>query len=164
MWCEFIQGYTSRCLFSEPASLNGIAEVEQSLRVALPNDLKTLLEEANGASVDLAIAGGEEPCEVSLFWSTQEILEENRLYRSFDAEEAQRIDPFTSLLFFASMPNGDPIAFQVTDGTIIEPTIIAMSHEDWADRRLVAASLRDYLAWFLNVAAKLETDMKHNSE
>ena len=154
MWREFIQSFTSRCDFSGPASLAEIAEVEQKLGVTLPDDLRNLLQETNGAVVSMAFLvgqsypGDESDC-CSLVWSTGEILEENLNFREFDECDPPMFESFTPLLFFASIPNGDPVAFRGVNGGVTDPAVVAMSHENYGDRWEVAASLRDYLTMML---------------
>lgn len=160
MWREFIQNFTSSCYFWEPASLSEVAEVEQALGVTLPEDLRNLLQETNGAAVGMAfIVGAEYPGHeshyCSLVWSTGDMLKENLQFRAFDEDNPYIFAPLKPLLFFASLPNGDPVAFRVVDEHVINSTVIAMSHENYATRWEVAASLRDFLTWMLHEEIKV---------
>ena len=153
MWREFIQGFTPHCHFSEPAPPSEIAQLEQELSVRLPDDLRTLLAETDGAAVSVTFSGDEEPMLLSLVWSVAEMLNANQSFRAYDVEKPGQFPPLTPLLFFASEPNGDPIAFHATD----EPGIIKMSHEDYGERTVRALSLREYLTWLLEPVAEAKT-------
>ena len=150
MWREFIQTFTENAHFSEPASSAELAEVEQAVGMPLPQDLRSLLQETNGLDVSFRFAGleNEAPLLISLIWSTHEIIEKNTMYHSFDEGEKVRI--LTDLYFFASEPNGDPIAFPFRNGRADETSTVTISHEDYRDRRVEAWSLRDYLTCFLD--------------
>ncbi|MBV9851154.1 MAG: SMI1/KNR4 family protein [Armatimonadetes bacterium] len=157
MWREFIRSLTSLGRFSDPASAEEIARLEQTLGVHLPEDLRTLLEESNGVSVGPVFPELNDIV-LSLVWSTEEIREENAFFRSFEASHPGEFPPLTPLFFFASEPNGDLLAFQVSDGRLTEPSIIRMRHDDYGDRKVVAASLREYLTQFLQFTTERERD------
>ena len=155
MWREFIRGFASHCHFSEAATPAEIAALELELGVKLPPDLHALLEETDGADVSVTFPGmgDEAPMRLSLVWSVAETLKENRAFRAFDTQMPGQFPPLSPLLFFASEPNGDPVAFQTTGGT----GIVRMSHEDYGERTVRASSLREYLARFLGPVAEAET-------
>ena len=51
MWREFFESFGRPCFFGEPASAQAITELEQSLLVVLPTELRDLFLEMNGMSV-----------------------------------------------------------------------------------------------------------------
>ena len=156
MWREFIQGLTTELDLAQPASPMEIDQAEQRLGVRLPDDLRGLLQETNGASFGMNLPGEDKMCHFCLIWSTEEMLEQNLNLREFDENFPEQFEPLTPLLFFASLPNGDPVAFRMTDGQVSSPTVVSMSHEAFGECREVSASLGDYLRLLLSVEAEAE--------
>ena len=164
MWREFIESFKPDSEFSEPASAAEIAQVEQGLRVSLPDDLRGLLQETNGVAFSPAVPGMEEASYCCLVWSTDEMLEENLTFRQFDEDYPEEFEQLSELLFFASELNGDPVAFRVSDGRVSNPAVVAMSHENYGERWEMSASLRDYLSIVLGDAAESgQGAVKHNA-
>jgi len=125
--------------------------LEQTLHIAMPAELREIYLETDGVSLHPAFFDevGEEECNLQILWTLDEIHRENLEFRNWAAGLESATLSFNNLLFFASLPNGDPIGFVVHNAEIIEPQIIVMSHEDWKDRRLLTMSLREYLTTLL---------------
>ncbi|HEX6480110.1 MAG TPA: SMI1/KNR4 family protein [Ktedonobacteraceae bacterium] len=136
MWRELTRGLCSDCEFYPPASFSEIASVEQSLKVALPKDLKDLLTESNGIHGEYGL---------HLIWSTEEIQETNLLLRT--PRFAQDYMPLDSLLFFADAGNGEKFAFGIIEGRIKCPFIYSWNPID-DSRTWRAPSLKLYLEWW----------------
>ena len=138
MWQELIQELAEDVSFDPPASPLQIAQVEEALQVALPDDLKDLLLEANGV---WALS------RTALAWSTERIIKENLEYRAFpDFKELYM--PFDPLLFFGEEGNGDLYAFVILAGKIRNFDIFLWDHET-DSRQWYASELRQYLQWRL---------------
>ena len=134
MWRELIQELGEDVGFDPPASSLQVAEVEEALQVALPNDLKELLREANGV---WALYG------TALVWSTERIIKENLEYRTFPNFKELYM-PFDPLLFFGDEGNGDLYAFLILAGKIRGSNIFLWDHET-GSRRWYAFGLQRYL-------------------
>ena len=77
MWRELIQGVVpadvfQRYEFRPPATDSTIDELERSLQVGLPNELRSLLKETNGIADQYG----------RFVWSAEEIRKENLEFRS----------------------------------------------------------------------------------
>lgn len=151
MWREFISGFKIDCTFFLPASKDQLKQIEDALGVELPDDLRGLLSESNGVMITPAFPGYEGmDLSTDLIWPADEILKENIRYREVEPE-------FTSFLLFASQPNGDPLAFPITDGVANRSSIALIPHDDvWSNRRVIADSLEGYLDLFLGLVAEQE--------
>jgi hypothetical protein len=158
---EFIKCFTPNCTFFEPASADEIARLEEALQVRLPDELRSLLAETNGVMIasDVLKSNAENDAPtLSLVWSTAEILEENLRFRAVGEQESpqNRLAPLTALLFFASEPNGDALAFRVVNREVLDTRVVSMSHDNYHRRWEIAVSLRDYLGKFLEVIGEHE--------
>jgi hypothetical protein len=144
MWRELILSLDPKAMLLPPATEEQIAALEQTLGVALPGDLKSLLRESNGVAGEYG---------VSLIWSTEEIAERNIAMRTQPPFLTDYM-PFESLLFFADAGNGDQFAYRIIQQTARENRIYAWNHED-DGRTSVAWLLQDFLERWLNGTLKI---------
>src|SRR5436305_1477768 len=72
-WQELIKHLCAECGFSSPATQDQVAEVEQALGLAIPNELKQLLLESNGV---------QDQTMSDMIWSADKIIRENLMYRN----------------------------------------------------------------------------------
>lgn len=134
MWRELIQSLFTDARFGEPAAADGIARLEHELRVALPLELRDLLEETNGVHANYS---------TPLVWSVAAIVDENRAFRS-NKDFVELYLPFDDLLFFGADGGGNQFAYRILGGRIPETSwIYRWDHED-DSRQWFAADLRDY--------------------
>lgn len=122
--------------FTAPASQPALAELEASLGVSLPEQLRDLLQETDG------IEQGNGP----LIWSVERIGAVNQHFRA-DEDLADLYMPFDQLLFFADAGNGDQFAFPIIGGEA-RADVFAWDHEN-DSRSWVAPSLDLLLEWWL---------------
>jgi hypothetical protein len=134
MWRELVSQLFDDAKFSPPAAPADIQAVEPALELSLPDDLKGFLLESNG----LAAHYGS-----PLVWSTREMVEQNRLFRS-NADFAELYMPFDCLLFFGADVNGDQFAYRVLAGRIRETSWIFKWDHESDNREWFAADLKDF--------------------
>jgi hypothetical protein len=139
MWLELISKLSDDCEFNLPAAFAEILAVEESLVVALADELKGLLKETNGVN-DKYGSG--------LIWSIERIQHDNIEFRTTE-DFKDLYMPFDSLLFFADAGNGDQFAFTILDGEIRRNDIFVWNHEN-DSRTWAASNLKQYLEWSLN--------------
>jgi len=125
--------------------------LQRALHVVLPTESREIVSETHGVSVRPSFFDdiGEEESLLGVLWTLDEVCKQNLGFRTWKEEAEPKIAPLSSLLFFASEPNGDPVGFVVTEGKVVKPEIIVMSHEDYEDRRVRCGSLRDCLTALL---------------
>ena len=131
-------------MFAFPCLPEELDGVEKTLNVALPSELRELLDETNGVVGDYGL---------NLVWTAERIRKDNLEFRSYP-NFRELYMPFDSLLFFADAGNGDQFAFPILDGEIRRADIFAWNHED-DSRTWVAPSLERYLEWWLSGKIKL---------
>jgi hypothetical protein len=134
-WRELIGSAFTDAKFYIPASDKEIRHAERELGVEFPGDLRQLLLETNGASAHYS---------APLIWPVEEIIEQNRHFRSSTAF-AKLYKPFTDLLFFGAEGNGDQFAYRVLEGRISDASIYEWDHET-DERILFASGLKDYVS------------------
>jgi hypothetical protein len=155
MWIELAQKYTPNCIFSPPAPEALFARLEEALGVALPGSLRGLLSETNGLNIRPSFVEWVEPDDCTRFiYSAEQIVETNLWLRSIELKE--EVAPLHSMLFFADEPNGDFLGFPVAAGRVDDSAVVSMSHENFAERRVVAGSLQELLTVFLSHVQRLE--------
>ena len=138
-WCEFIQTLTSEYRFFPPTNIERLSTAEDALGVALPSELKELLQQSDGINGEYSLA---------LVWALERIQSDNLRFRTYpDFRELYM--PFDPLLFFADAGNGDQFAFAIRGGQIRSTDIYVWNHED-DSRTWVAPSLDKYLEWWLS--------------
>ncbi len=93
-------GIASRAQFREPASLQEMESLEETLRVRLPAELRTLLLETNGVLELLQVDNGEWIENMWLIWPTTMIADDNLRWRQPSARDTWDRD-FSRFLFFA---------------------------------------------------------------
>jgi hypothetical protein len=106
--------------------------------VALPEELRTLLEEADGIVGEYGLG---------VVWPIARIIEDNLTFRG-SKEFRDLYMPFDCLLFFGDAGNGDQFAYSLAGGEIRRDDIFAWDHEN-DSRTWVAPSLSTYLEWWL---------------
>jgi hypothetical protein len=143
-WQAFIENLEPDSTFHSPATPNEIADVETSLNVLLPNELKGLLQESNGVEGSYGLG---------LIWNVERIQKDNLFFRQFlDYKDIYM--PFDHLLFFSDAGNCDLFAFGILNGKIQSGDIFVWNHED-DSRQWVAPSLEIYLEWWLTGRLKI---------
>ena len=150
MWRELIQSYTQNGVLTEPASEGEIEWVEGTLEAKMPESLRSLLRESDGMAVRLRLPGEGDEVK-SVVWSTDEMMSQNLELRANDPIHGK--DKTYPYLFFASEPNGDPMAFLVEGGQAKDAPIVVLSHDHRWERRTRATDLRGYIEAFLKFAA-----------
>lgn len=141
MWREFIQQCDPRGTFLAPATPAMIAEVESALRIALPDDFKSLLGETNG----VRLSQGQ-----WLIWSVEHMLEKNLDFRGNPLYRDMYM-PFDSLVLFAEAGNGDLFAFPVLANGHIRDSHVYRWHQVDDSRTWAAENVRRFLqGWFDN--------------
>ena len=139
MWREFVKELEPNFKFAEPADLVKLETAEEALRVKLPDELKSLLQECNGIFGSLGLG---------LVWPIERIVADNLAFRT-NADFRELYMPFDPLLFFGDAGNGDQFAFAIQAGIIRRPDIFAWSHED-DSRTWKAPSLARFVEWLLS--------------
>ncbi len=140
MWREFIQSlqplasYPLEVQYTSGASSEQLQLLDSELKIALPGDLKALLQESNGVSDQFGL---------HLIWSTEEITQYNREMRTSPIYRKSYMS-FADMLFFADAGNGDRFAFPILQGKVKAKRVFAWNHED-DSRMAVAFSLKSYL-------------------
>lgn len=130
MWRERILGITSEVELGPPATLDHLAEVQDSLNWRMPASLHSLLLECNGL-----VAWSAE-----YVWSTERLLEMEDQFQPA-AEFDSLYLPFDGLNFFGDNGGGDQFAFVDRAG---KSDVFVWEHED-DSRRWVANDLEDFL-------------------
>jgi SMI1 / KNR4 family (SUKH-1) len=138
VWREKLLGLDPEVQFHDPASAEALAQLERAISVPVPRDLVALLSETNGVSGQYGLG---------LVWSADRILRDNESFRT-SADFGEVYMPFDPLLFFADAGNGDQFAFPITAAGA-RNDVFVWDHED-DSRRWYAASLEQYLAWWLS--------------
>lgn len=139
MWCEFIKALEPKASFRVAATETQLTELEKTLDVSLPVDLKSLLMESNGVLGEF---------ELRLVWTVEEMHQYNSKMRT-DPTFVHYFMPFSCLLFFADAGNGDLFAFSIVQGKVGRSDVYVWNHED-DSRTWAAPSLKVYLEWWLN--------------
>ena len=134
MWRELIGSLFADAKFREPAKADHIARVERELGVALPTELAGLLAETDGVSANYS---------APLVWSVDEIVEQNRFFRS-NADFADLSISFDDLLFFGADGGGDQFAYPILDGRIPETSGVYRWNHETDARDGFASDLKDY--------------------
>ena len=136
MWRELITQLDtkSEIVLSAPVAEDQLIDVEQSLAIQFPDNLRGLLLETDGIT---DIFG------VQIIWSIDWIKRNNLANRQDDLV-ANTFAQYGNLLFFADAGNGDEYAFLITKDKVEKGDVYGWKHEDdkleWA-----AASLEEYL-------------------
>ena len=139
MWKEYIQSATSGYHFTKPATKSDINHIKEKLGVELPFDLLELFSETNGVFDEF---------NCPLIWSTNQIIEDNLFFRSFEDFKYIYM-PFNHLLFFSDAGNGDLFGYPILNGSIQRDDIFVWDHES-DSRKWVASSLKDFIEGWAN--------------
>lgn len=139
MWLELIHSLDSTAKYASGASNIQLSELQATLDVVVPEDLRALLSESNGIQDHYGFC---------IIWSVNEIIRYNQEMRTFP-HYSQHYKPFTDLLFFADAGNGDRFAFPVLQGEAQSSPVFAWNHEN-DERKERACSLRSYLEGWLS--------------
>jgi hypothetical protein len=134
-WRELIGSAFTDAKFYIPASDKEIGHAERELGVEFPDELRQLLRETNGAAAHYG---------APLIWPVEEIIEQNRHFRTSTAF-AQLYQPFTDQLFFGAEGNGDQFAYRIVEGRIGDTSIYEWDHET-DGRTLFASGLKEYVS------------------
>ena len=134
MWRELISGLFADAKFSLPATASELERAEAELRIAFPDELRSLLLETNGV-----MAYYSSP----LVWPVEEIVTQNRFFRA-NPDFAELYMPFDSLLLFGAEGNSDHFGYSILGGKIrLSSFIYEWDHE--SDSRVwFATDLPDY--------------------
>jgi hypothetical protein len=143
-WRALVRRLTAECEFSPPGTAQQFSAAERALGVALPGDLRDLLQESNGIAGQYGLG---------LVWPIERIEADNLGFRS-NADYRELYMPFDHLLFFADAGNGDQFAYAVLAGEVRRDDIFVWNHED-DSRTWVAPSLERYLEWWLSGQIKV---------
>ncbi|MVO83425.1 SMI1/KNR4 family protein [Streptomyces sp. p1417] len=135
MWIDLISASSGQVEFNPPASVEAISAAERALGGTLPEELRSLLLEANGVS-------DEYGCE--FIWAAEEIVKRNREMRE-NLDFRNLYMPFDPLLFIGDSGGGDLFAFVAVPK---RPDVFVWQHES-DSRRWIANDLRDYIARYL---------------
>jgi len=136
-WQELVQGFNPDCNFAPPATEEVLAEVEEALGVAVPEELLGLWRECNGITGKYG-AG---------IWSAEETIRENLELRSYP-EQNDLYMSFDPLFCFAWAGNGDLFFFPIQAGGIHNADIFIWNHEN-DSRMWVANDLELFVnKWF----------------
>lgn len=141
-WRDLIGNAFHDARFYVPASAKEIAHAERELGIEFPGELRQVLAETNGVSANHG---------APLIWPVEEIIEQNRHFRSSRAF-AELYAPFTDLLFFGGEGNGDLFAYRVAEERVADTSIHEWDHET-DQRARFASDLRDYV---VRIAASIE--------
>lgn len=144
MWRELIQALDPMSTFFAGATKLQLTKLEEALKIALPDELESLLMESNG------VHGAYE---LQLVWSAEDITQLNLDMRT-NVLLRESYMPFENLLFFADAGNGDRFAFSIIQGAIMRPDIFVWDHEN-DSRTWVAPSLQQYIEWWLSGKLKI---------
>ena len=125
--------------FFPPADYQKILEAEEALKLRLPDELRSALQETNGLTANYG---------AWLVWPIERIREDNLLFRS-KTEFRDLYMPFDHLLFIGEPGNGDQFAYAILNGAIPKTDIYWWDHET-DSREWFAKSLEDYLVRWLS--------------
>jgi len=131
VWRELIVELYPRAELVEPADEAVVALVEKELGLPVPRELVSLWGECDGVSNEYGDA---------VVWPAGRVVEDNLAMRA-EPDYVELYAPFEELIFFGDSDMGPQFAYVHTD---YGPGIVVWDHES-DRRRLVAASLRDYL-------------------
>ena len=135
MWREVITGLFEGVTFQRPANASQIAGVEATFNVKLPDEIRSLLMESNGVAAHYGL---------SLVWSTDEIMEQNLLFRR-SSDFANLYMPFDCLLFIGAAGNGHQFAYRILGGQIRDTSEIYEWDHESDNREWFARDLKDYV-------------------
>jgi len=141
-WRHLIGSAFHDAQFYVPASAREIGHAERELGVEFPGELRQLLAASNGVSANYS---------APLIWSVDEIIAQNRHFRS-SRTFAGLYAPFNDLLFFGAEGNGDLFAYRIGDGRVADTSIYEWNHET-DDRSRFGSDLEDYVK---RMAASIE--------
>ncbi|QBI54409.1 SMI1/KNR4 family protein [Streptomonospora litoralis] len=131
VWRELIVELYPRAELAEPADEAVVALIEKELGLPVPSELVSLYAECDGVCNEYGDA---------VVWSARRVVEDNLAMRA-EPDYVELYAPFEELIFFGDSDMGPQFAWVHTD---YGPGIVVWDHES-DRRRLVAASLRDYL-------------------
>ncbi len=141
MWRELVESLEPNSTFSPPATEQQLKATEETLRIVLPEDLRSLLSETNGVEARYTY----------LIWNVNQLVDNNVSIRT---GYKQTFMPFDSLLFFSEAGNGDFFAFPIIGQVVRNRHIYAWDHET-DGRAYVAFSLKDFIERWLNGKIRL---------
>ena len=143
-WTQLTKSYAPDAKFARAAKEAGIAAVEQSLGLRVPEQLREFWLEADGFTADYG---------ARVIGSVSHLEEQNRDFRSRPAFEELYM-PFDHLLLFGDHVGGDHFAFAIhADGQIHKHDIFRWDHE--TDGRYWFAGC---LEQFLEIRLKKDED------
>jgi hypothetical protein len=108
MWKERIRHLAPYAIFSVGITPERIGQLERTLGISLPMELRTLLGESNGVTGQYGL---------HLIWSADEIEELNRQMRE-NPEFHSTYMPLDSLLFFADAGDGERFALSIIEDSV----------------------------------------------
>jgi hypothetical protein len=144
VWREQVQRLCTDSEFNRPASHDALDIAEETLRIELPTELRTLLLESDGVKGEYGLR---------LVWPLDRIVADNIAFRS-NADFRRLYMPFDHLLFFADAGNGDQFGFSILDNEIRRSDVYVWNHEN-DSRTWVAPTRGKYLQWWLTGAIKM---------
>ena len=137
MWRELIKKLSSDAEIARRATPKKIAAAEQSLGVKFPEELVSVLLEADGVMM-------VDETGADIVWSCERIVEDNLQFRNDDGFKDLYM-PFDHLLFFGDEGGGDQFAYAIKRGVVRAPAnIYIWDHED-DSRTAWAFSMQQYL-------------------
>ncbi|MFK4222765.1 SMI1/KNR4 family protein [Streptomyces sp. NPDC019890] len=140
MWIEFISSLSAEVEFADPVNPESLGAATAALEESIPEDLRSLLSEANGVTDEYG---------TEFIWSVEQVVARNREMRG-TVDFRSLYMPFDPLLFFGDSGGGDLFAFVQRPS---RSDIFVWQHE--SDSRLwVANDLRDYLGRYLAAAGE----------
>ncbi|HSQ28883.1 MAG TPA: SMI1/KNR4 family protein [Gemmatimonadaceae bacterium] len=140
-WRRQLAEHGARLPFAEPADASTLDEAERTLGLALPIELRQLLEQCNGVTDRSGAA---------VIWSAAELAPRNAQFRG-NPEFRQLYMPFDALFFFGEAGNGDQFFYRILAGEVREFDIYLWDHET-DSRQWRASRLEAFLADVLRVA------------
>ncbi len=135
MWRNLVSELFEDAEFSDPADPRDVEQIEAAFALTLPGELKSLLGESDGILAHYGTA---------IVWPTDEMLDQNRLFRE-SADLAELYMPFDGLLFFGAEGDGSQFGYRVLDGRIRETSWIFKWDHESDNREWFAGGLADYL-------------------
>ena len=135
MWRELVSRLFHDARFRSPATADELQEIESTVGLTLPTDLRSFLLESNGVAAHYS---------APLVWSAAEMIEQNLLFRG-NPDFRDLYMPFDALFFFGAEGNGDQFAYRILNGQIREASIYEWNHES-DNREWFAHDLKDYFA------------------
>lgn len=134
MWRELISGLFTDAKFRPPVTASELEHAERELRIAFPDELRSLLLETNGVSAYYSSP---------LVWPVEEIATQNRLFRE-NPDFAELYMPFDCLLLFGAEGNSDHFGYRILDGRIRDTSFIYEWDHESDGRVWFATDLPDY--------------------